>query len=282
MNKLKTIYNLILYKLTINKYYISNILRKSININRTSRDKEIIVSLTTYPKRLSIVYLTIESLMNQNIKADKIILWLSKEEINEKTLPKELIRLKKRWLKIFFVSENIKSYKKLIYSLEKYPNDIIITCDDDCLYPKSFIQDLYNTYKKDNCIIAFRCSYMRKKDWILLPYLKWSKPKNRWPSFNLFPTGVWGILYPPNSLNKEVLNKKLFLKLSPFGDDIWFKSMSLLNKTKVSMVNKKSITFPIINWSQKSALWHKNINRNENDKQIKNVFEYYNLYHLIN
>lgn len=41
--------------------------------------KEVIVSLTTYGKRLYDVYLAIESIMQQSMKPNRIVLWLGDE-----------------------------------------------------------------------------------------------------------------------------------------------------------------------------------------------------------
>jgi hypothetical protein len=115
----------------------------------------------------------------------------------------------------------------------------------------------------------------------LAPYLEWKSAKVNKPSFSLFPTGVGGILYPSCSLNNEVFNKEIFLKLAPLGDDIWFKAMALLNNTKTIMVYDESIDFPLIKNSQDNALWHINVAENKNDEQLKNVFDHFELYKYI-
>ena len=270
-------------RLDVVKYNFFNFVKRTSAIKHPSRNLKLIVSLTTYPKRFNVVYLTIESLMNQTIKPDKIILWLAKDELTDEKIPQKILKLKRRGLDIRIVNENLKSYKKLIYAIKEYPKSNIITCDDDIIYPKFFLEGLYNKFKEyPHCIIAYRCSFMKKLDKDKLqPYLSWGLPKNSEPSFNLFPTGVGGILYPANSLNSAVIDKEIFLKLSPLGDDIWFKAMALLNKTKTVMVYEKSIEFPLIKGSQNDALWHTNVTENKNDEQLKNVFDYYELYSYI-
>lgn len=279
ISKIKSLKN----KLDIIKYRLYNLLKRSSGINLPSRSQPLIVSLTTYPKRFNVVYLTIESLMNQTMKPDKIILWLAKDELSEGKVPQKILKLKSRGLDIKVVNENLKSYKKLIYTIKEFKASNIITCDDDVIYPKFFIEGLYNKSKElPNTIIAYRCTFMKKvDDHKLETYLNWGPPENNQPSFNLFPTGVGGILYPSNSLHNRVLDKELFLNLSPTGDDIWFKAMALLNNTKIAMVNEKSTEFPTIQGSQDNALWHINVNKNKNDEQLKNVFDYFELYDYI-
>lgn len=262
--------------ITILKLKLYNLFKKSYGLNTEKRDKKLIVSLTSYPARFNVVYLAIESLMNQSMRPDRIILWLSLEESNR--IPDKVLSLKNRGLEIEIVNENLKSYKKLIYALKKFPNENIITCNDDTIYPKDFIEKLY---KKHNeypiCIIGYNCSVILKSgDNTLYSYLSWPSPGSSSPSLNLFPVGVGGILYPSNSLSDIVFDQELFLKLAPFGDDIWFKAAALLKGTKVAMVNKCVTEFPVIIGSQKSSLW--DINKNKNDKQLKNVFDHFDLY----
>lgn len=272
--------SVVVNRAAIFKYRMYNLFRKKCGINTKVRDIDIIVSLTTYPKRIDNVFLTIESLLNQTVKPDKIILWLSREEIDEDSVPNKIKKLQNRGLSIKFTSTNLKSYGKLIHALDTYENSLIITIDDDAIHPRRFIAGLLNTYKKHpDCIIAYRCSFIKKLDGTKLsPYTSWAHPETGCPSFNLFPTGLGGILYPPNSLNQEVFNSDIFLNFCPLGDDIWFKAMALLNGTRTAMVYNTSVDTPTIPGSQKNALWHKNVTGQKNDEHLKNIFDLYNLY----
>ena len=64
-------------------------------LNRETRNVEVIVSLTSYPARISTVHMTVLTLLNQKIKPDKIILWLAKEQFPSgmNALPKQLLAL---------------------------------------------------------------------------------------------------------------------------------------------------------------------------------------------
>lgn len=115
--------------------------------------KKVIVSFTTWEKRISNIPYIFSLLMKQTKIPDKIILNISKEEFNnKKELLKDVLRLEKQ-NSIFFINwvegENTKVWKKFIPIVEKYPNDLIITIDDDIEYPKDFIEILYNSYLKN-------------------------------------------------------------------------------------------------------------------------------------
>ncbi len=107
-------------------------------------DHEIIVSLTTYGKRLNDVAFTIESLMQQSMKANRIILWLD-ESFKDTRLPQSLRNQQKRGLEIQYCKD-IRSYKKLIPCLQQFPNDAVITVDDDLLYDYDIIERLISAY----------------------------------------------------------------------------------------------------------------------------------------
>lgn len=279
--KTNHIINSFIIKYPYFKFQTKNLLIQYCGINQKKRLVPIIISLTSFPPRLKYLHLTLASLLNQSEKPDRIILWLSQNEIKKDDLPKKIKKLQNKGIEIKFIQENIKSYKKLIYTLKIIKNGIIITTDDDEIYPQDFIKKMIDKYDKKN-IIAYRCRYMKKiKKSELSPYQTWKHAKSNKPSFNLFPIGVGGILYPPNSLNKEVFNKKIYLKYAPTGDDIWFKAMALLNNRKTIMVNQKSKKFISINKAQETNLWKNNVLNNKNDEQIKNIFDYYNLYKYI-
>ncbi|MDD6026392.1 MAG: glycosyltransferase, partial [bacterium] len=42
-------------------------------------------------------------------------------------------------------------------------------------------------------------------------------------------TGVGGVLYPPHSLRKDMMDVDLFTKIAPSTDDIWFWAAGVLN-----------------------------------------------------
>lgn len=118
-------------------------------------DKKIIVSLTTYPKRIHNIQKVLDSILNQSKKPDKIVINLSIEEyktVND--IPKSVLNYIKQHediIEIFFVEGiNTKVYKKIIPTLLRYKNDLIICIDDDFIYPKDMILDFYNTYLHDS------------------------------------------------------------------------------------------------------------------------------------
>lgn len=253
-----------------------------LGITNKKRNPCLIVSLTSYPERMYDIHYCLYSLLTQTVKPDEIILWLSKEEFPnlEKDVPKKVIQLKNYGLTIKWVDENLKSYKKLVYALEEYPEDIIVTADDDSFYPKDWLEKLYNEYDGLN-ILAHRVHKIKYKNGIIDSYNKWKYCViNNELSFLNFFTGVGGVLYPPNSLYKDVLNRDLFKKLAPDSDDIWFWAMAVLNNKKIKVVKNPYNIIMNLNparafglLADEKTLWSKN--QYDNDKQLQNVLKHY-------
>jgi hypothetical protein len=242
-------------------------------------DNEIIISLTTYGRRLFDVYLAIESIMQQTLKPNKIVLWISEEEKNE-TLPLILQKQQKRGLEIRYCKD-IRSYTKLIPALRVFPSSTIITIDDDHLYGFDLIENLVAAHKKSPKLVY--CNRLHRMKLVspnsLEKYNKWTlNYKNSDISPLNFPTGVGGVLYPPHCFNDEVFNEAVFTDICKYADDVWFKAMALLNGTmsqKVPFVHKSYLTDDFM---QKDSLFQINVGKNMNDIQLKAVFSRYNLY----
>lgn len=240
----------------------------------------IIVSLTSYPKRINLVHKTIQSLLRQDLTPEKIILWLAVEEFphKEKDLPVSITRLINDKFNVFFY-HNIRSYKKLIPTLKLYPDSVIITVDDDMVYGENLLNSLVSSYLKyPSMIHCCRCHLVQlDNDANPLPYKKWlwnDSLSHINPSYRNFFTGVGGVLYPPHSLSLDVFDEKKFNKLCPDGDDVWFWAMAVLNGTLINrIIDHDKVKFGYIEGSQQDALWK--TNKRYNDFMISKVFERY-------
>lgn len=265
-------------------YCALNIDKKGV-IDEWYGDKEIIVSLTTYGKRFSQVYLTIESLMQQTVKANRIVLWLDDSFKNTFLYP-VLKKQMGRGLEIYFY-KNIYPYKKLIPTLQMFPEAVIITVDDDAFYDANLLQNLISAYIFDPQYIYFNLGHRMKlnSSGDLLNYNNWDmRVTSLEVSILNFPTGVGGVLYPPHSLHPEVLNEDEFMRICSGNDDIWFKAMALLNGVqckKVESVNNTGFDFIINSKVQDVALYIRNCIQGDNDAYINAVFSKYDIYSLL-
>lgn len=243
--------------------------------------KKIIVSLTSFPARTKSVAKVIRQMNRQTLSPDKIVLYLTAAQFPNNVLPTELKKLcDENLCEIRFYKRPIKSYTKLIPALTDFPNDIIITIDDDMDYPLNLIETLYNTHiKKPNTIIGCDVRRIAKGK----SYKKWRKIQNRWwrkimfraPSFKNFAAGVGGVLYPPHTLYSDVSREDLFIRLAPDADDVWFWAMAVLNGTKIMLTPKLARNFPTLKGSQTVTLWSENSQHDRNNKILNAIIEHY-------
>lgn len=112
--------------------------------------QKIVVSLTTIPSRIKDLIPTLESLNNQSIKPDAIYL----------TIPKKCRRLNKPYPEIsddiislctpIYIDNDYGPLTKLVGALiaESDPKTLILTADDDIIYPNTLIETLFQYHKK--------------------------------------------------------------------------------------------------------------------------------------
>lgn len=244
------------------------------------RRMKVIVSMTTFSLRLNSVHKCLKSLLLQDTKPDMILVYLG-NDVTREMLPAEMLHLEQYGVEYRFVEyENLRSYKKFYYAMKEYPNDIIITVDDDVYYPRYWLTYLLKTHNQfPECVCAWRLHQVKFEDGELLPYSRWKIQYRKClkPSFSLFPTGVGGVLYPPNSLNHSVFDKETFKSLCFTCDDIWLKVMCLLQGTKTVWVPNNEVSFSSVESQQEYALSQANIGDSLNDEVLSNVLSKYNL-----
>ena len=120
----------------------------------------IVVTLTSWVKRIGNVKKVVESIMDNTVQPDRVYLNLSQTEFNGIPLPKDLVdyfksdeRLVINWVK----GPNTKAMKKVFPILDYLEDDdIIIDADDDILFPKDLIESRLKDFEKNErkCCIS--------------------------------------------------------------------------------------------------------------------------------
>ena len=272
------------------EFHYTNLALHSVDLGVSSEayvpNRQVIVSLSSHDNRIFDAYMAIESIMQGTVKPNRIILWLPDDKkVSSCYLDKQV----KRGLEIKYVKD-LGPHTKLVPALREFPDDIIITIDDDIFYKPDMIETLLRSYHEDpSSILANRVAIITKdKKGNVESYLKWQhfnyseKSSNR----NVI-IGVEGCLYPPHSLSPEVFNEDAIRELCPTADDIWFTAMAMLNGTRIVHVDcryDKGFAGGVVNLRmQRTGLVHLNENPKKcrNDFQIRAVFDKYNIYPLI-
>ena len=246
-------------------------------LNKIKRTPQIIVSLTSHPQRIKTVHLTINTLLRQTLKPDKVILWLADSQFpnKENGLPIELLNLKKLGLSIEWC-DDLKSYKKLIPSLKKYPNDIIIIADDDVFYDEYLVENLYSEYLKNNNQINVRRAVkleLNNNNIEGVSSRKYLFKDNFEPTFFNQIMGGSGCLIPPNCLYKDITNIENIKQLLPTHDDVYIWAMAILNKRKIKIVDGHNINLHFIPNTQDCGLIHKNKKNNNEGISLENAYK---------
>lgn len=250
-------------------------------LNHNARDKKIIVSFTTIPYRIDAAAVVISILLKQTLKPDKIVLYLGEDEFDGIELP-DLLKEEIRCGVEVRYCQNILSHKKYYYTMQEYPDDIVITVDDDVIYNERLIEELYNSYLRfPNAVSAMRVHQITFQSSGIAPYADWKNCNSDHigiPSHKLIAIGCGGILYPPRCLyEEEVFNLDDILTCAPKADDLWLKMMEVMNDTPVVLA-KRYTTLDYIEHTQDIRLCDENVLGNQNDIQFENALGIYKKY----
>lgn len=261
-------------KLLVNLLY--PIIARFSKRNGLDETSEIIVSLTSFPDRINTVWITISTLLNQTLKPKKIILWLAENEFPTHQVPKSLERMKKRGLEIRFC-DDLKPHKKYFFAMNEFPENIIVTADDDIFYPENNLEKLENEYKKNKnsviCHWSHKIGFDQRGDF--LPYNDWKTNDKELSCLCTIPIGCNSVLYPPGCLYYDALSKCKVLKYV-YTDDLWLKCMEIMNGTPARNCNETPLIYFNIITTQFTGLWKNNTeNLNRNDTAWKQLMKDY-------
>ena len=282
-----SIYRRLQYPLLETAHALSVRFSKRAGVTAVKRSPELIVSLTTIPERIGTVSLCLDSLLRQSLKPDRLILWLSvsnepgRPTISKQTLPPDLHRLVQRGLEVRWCKD-IRSFRKIIPALQAHPDALIVTADDDIFYPRHWLRMLYGAYQHEPKYIHCHRAHLMQygATGTVLPYRQWGFDANGYvnASFDVFPTGVGGVLYAPGHLHQEVLNENAFLSLCPKADDVWLKAMSLMANVACKKISATTFSIIEIRIPNNVTLSSDNLVRDYNDPQIKAVATRYDIF----
>lgn len=113
------------------------------NFEINQENPKITVSLTTHGKRIYFLHYVLDSLYTQTLRPYRVCLYLTKDEYTNLPL---MLKKFEPWLQIKEV-EDLKSFKKFIPALlHAKEKEIIVSLDDDFLYPPTMVEELYSLF----------------------------------------------------------------------------------------------------------------------------------------
>lgn len=236
-------------------------------------DGQLIVSLTSYPPRFPTLHLTLQSLLDQTMRPDLIVLSIA--HADEGFLTNATRALIGHGIELRTV-EDVKSYKKLVFAIQEWPNAYIVTADDDNFYVPDWLEELARGFDRDAPSIVCHRAHRFPNGADVAPYRSWEwdvqDDAARHPSGDLVPTGLGGIMYPPGSLHPDVTRSELYADLCPNADDLWFYWCARRAGTLYRKVGGK---FPLLYWESTQDERLFNSNTTQNDAQIARLVERY-------
>lgn len=249
-------------------------------LNKEQRNIIVTASLTSFPARIDYVHLAIKSLMLQSYKPDRIILWLANEQFPDHQLPKNLTDLEKYGLEIKWC-EDLYGHKKYFYCIsEQKENEVVITFDDDIIYPIDCIKRLMSKHQKyPHCLICERAqAIVYKKDGSLENPGRWSVISNvgvKKPSYSLNPSPGGGCLIPYKAFYKDTYDKEVICELAYKNDDLWYMFMAAQNGTRTVKTRKYHKIFSLVSGSQTVQMATENVVGNKNVEIMKILASHY-------
>lgn len=235
----------------------------------------ILISFTSFPARINEVWQVVESLKNQSVLPEKIILWLSEEQFpNKQGIPESLWSEVDNIFEIRMVEGDLRSHKKYYYVATDFPNSLIFLADDDIYYPTTILERTVNAYNlhPDAIICNYGYHIGYTDDGIMKPYNSWKKVFHYSESNDLFFGSGGGTLICPASLHKELTNIQKAIELAPIADDIWLNAVVKLSGKKIVLLDNGMI-LPVHNRNDEK-LATANKEHSQNDVQLEAVTKY--------
>lgn len=262
---------------TLPKQFTQNPIERGVN-NEKNRQRKLVCSLTSFPARIDEIWVCIETIFRQTVKADEVVLWLATPQFPDHQLPQSLQKCVEKGLTVRWVDEDLRSHKKYFYALQEYQNADIVLLDDDLYYPDQLLENLVGMADRHpNSICATRVHKMTYSEGQLKPYKKWMHNYNsrkEQASSDYFFTSGAGTLIPTGIMPQDTFNKEVFKDICFYADDVWLNLQARQAGIQVFSNNKYDKDEISIGHSQRVKLVKANVLNGGNDEQIQSVMEY--------
>ena len=237
-------------------------------LNREARERKITVSLASYPARFKTLDVVLKRLLDQTMKPDRLILYLD-DFTHPSEVPGAVLDLTRYGLEIRYVPHNLKPHKKYFFAMQEYPEDVVITVDDDTVYPRALVETLVASWRRfPDCVSALRAHKITfGHDGKIRPYAEWEWEcgERDHPSMRYVATGGCGVLYPPRSIAPAAFDVEAIRETSLNNDDLWLKFMEVETGTRVVICGKQALMDCVeLQETQTTSLKEDNVSRGAN------------------
>lgn len=232
----------------------------------------LVVSLTSYGKRIRTVYLAIESIGQGSLRPSRVILWLDERAAFDNP-PASIRRLMQRGLEVKFCDNYgpHKKYYPFLQSLQKFEAPLV-TADDDVFYPRDWLERLAQAFQQcPDVVNCYRAHKMTINGRGIGKYESWGLVTSTDPSVYHVATGVAGVIYPPEFLRSLKSVGDGFVDGCLNSDDLWLHVHALRAGYKIRQIRPQALLPLSIPGAEGIGLWKSNI-FGGNDRQIANIY----------
>ncbi|SMG56524.1 glycosyltransferase [Paraburkholderia susongensis] len=243
---------------------------------------KVIVSLTTIASREQSLRETVASLVEQETKypyevrihvsRDAYLLdtgfaceptWVSSLSLGSKCTGINVV-----------FTPNTGPYRKLLPVLEEAfstgSDPVIVTCDDDTIYPDDWLDRIIDVYLTCRCIVAYRGHTIAlTESGDFAPYTRWITEPKPLLSLRNLPTGKDGVLYRASMFNTAVHDIEVAMKYAPTSDDLWFRWHTIGSFIPCRIINTQNDKFrSTTSFQDEVSLWERFNSSGGNDKAV--------------
>ena len=201
---------------------------------------KIYFSLTTIPERIEILPKALKSIIDQDgyDKVTKTYLCID-DNLPPETVEKyKKFESRKNRIELKICPAKWRSCNKLIPVYKEHGKDsIIVTWDDDKVYPKDTFSQLLDGHNEHpDCIIAEECNPVIRcpgstKSTFVIVYQNTVSPKFGQESFDQYLSNA--CLFPPDCFTDIIYDYDKMMEFTNHHDEQWFRVASTLKGTRV-------------------------------------------------
>ncbi len=235
-----------------------------------TRQPEVIVSFTSRPGRIDKMRPMLESLNRQTVKPDRIVLWLDKNEFPDQIdeVTQELSYFEEFGAQIEWIQNGFRSHNKYFWAFQKFPEDIIITIDDDLIYSDLMVEELLAAHQRfPEAVLSLRGHkiLLNEENTEIAGYNDWVGEQREildQPSHRIFFSDGAGALYPPHIFDESLFDTDKLKELCLNNDDIWL-NVHLMEQGTPVVITGTSPYLHYVPDTQEDGLWQENVTRND-------------------
>ena len=207
------------------RWQLKRLLREPSSVSRPGvpvRD-DIVVSLTSWEKRLHVLPLALYCLVHQSVWPARLEVWLTEEDLAR--LDDEVRVLFSTYGVEFRTCEDYRSHKKWLPAVREHEKRYVITADDDVLYPHHWLRWLLRDFDpRGKFSVAHVCHEVTfDESGNINHYGDFNRKveKRGRVSYAFIGVGYGGQVLHRDWIPEPFLNVNRIMKVSPRSDDVW-------------------------------------------------------------